>query len=582
MLGLCEVLTLDKEPRVVLLNPWTEAAAPVLNDFLRGRTVICHNGPGFDEIAMKQHGVSWTKREDTLIAYHAYASHLPKKLYHVVSVYVDARPWKQIYGEKEGGVEKGGFGVSDEDLNAYNAGDVRLTARAWLSMQADLKTERKTYEFDMRMSELMQRMQMTGILVDQPRRLDLARKLRSRERGLLGSLRRLSGNPEFSPKRYSDIRKAIYPDPRKIFRITPSGKPATNKAVLEALKNQPGTVGTIADDIIRWRSAHDVRVEYLENVRLHTDGRVHGSWKCFGTRTGRPACHKPNLLNTPRITACTKCGVMFLDSWESRVFSHRDTCTRKSDVPPPESQIRDIYIAPKGSKLVYYDLSQAEMRFAAHLSGDAAFMKSCEGDIHAGNAMVLFPDAADILRSDPKGKGKKFRDIAKNCGFAVTYLAEAETVFAYLLAHGFPVTFPDVEAMLGRMKSAYWQYYAWVDQNLRFCQRNGYLRSFLLNRIRWLGWHPSPTEIANTPIQSGVADEMGFRMLELDQRLPKKARLLIYAYDSCTYEVPDNLVTEVSDIIKDVWSRPVFVPHNGISFKQPTDFKVGQRWSDFG
>src|SRR5215469_12885110 len=114
---------------------------------------------------------------------------------------------------------------------------------------------------------------------------------------------------------------------------------------------------------------------------------------------------------------------------------------KKRKEPEAEYQVRDIYIASPGYSFVYFDLSQAEMRFAANLSGDEAFIEACRGDVHAGNARVLFrqvPGALEDLK-DPKGRGKRLRDIAKNCGFAITYLAEADKLFSHLLEHGFDV-----------------------------------------------------------------------------------------------------------------------------------------------
>lgn len=577
LLGIAEIPRhVGLEPRIVIAYPWKASMAPVVTKFLKRRTVVTHNGPAFDEIVCERHGVTYPNKEDTLIAHHSFASHLRQGLDHVASVYVDCGPWKLHYRGKEID-EKGGFGISAEDLPAYNAADVRLGSLAWLGMQKDLEPEMKVYRSSMAMADLCRRMQVAGILVDQQRRVELSRKMKFRQAALLGAMRTRTKNSGFSPTRLTDIRTALYETfGVKAWKPTPTGQPSTDRYVLEALRVTDTEAGQLADQILRWRSAADKRAEYLDNVPIGPDGRVHAGWKSYGTETGRPATRNPNMLNTPRCEACKDCGTLLIDG-----KPHKESCRRPS-VAEPEAQIRDVYIAAPGTRFVYFDLSQAEMRFAAHLSGDERFIDACSRDVHAGNAAVLFPDAAEILRTDPKGKGKRFRDIAKNAGFAVTYLAEAETVFAYLRGKGFAVTLPDVESMLWRMKAAYRKYYDFVDGNVRFAQAHGYLRSCFTGRIRWVGWHPKPTTVANFPIQSGVADVMNERLVRLDKRLPKEARLLIYAYDAATYEVPERFVERVEKEIDAMWEEPVVVPANGLSFRQPIDKKQGTRWSDFG
>jgi uracil-DNA glycosylase family 4 len=578
--GVCDV---EDPTKIVILDPWKRSFVPVLRDALKNRTVITHNGPQFDELVLRHYGITYQKREDTLIAHHAFVSHLPKSLAHVGSVYTNSAPWKAKF--KQGGEEKGiaGFGVKKEDLAAYNAADVRITALSWKRMQKDLAPERKVYELDMKMAALYHQMQLNGILVDQSRRKALSRKMKFRAAGLLGEMRALLGRRGFHPSRPNDIRHALFKQlkaPTYLAPSTPTGLPSTGAAVLEALKTGSNKAGKLADLIIRWRSANDVRAEYLENVFVGGDGRVHAGWG-LGPVTGRPKCRAPNLLNTPRMAFCPGCGVMLIDG-----VRHKETCKpkRRKD-PQPEDQIRDVYIAAPGHVLVYFDLSQCEMRFCANLSGDEAFIKACEGDVHAGNAMVIFagiPGAVDALRTDPKGAGKKFRDVAKNCGFAITYLAEADKLFIHLLENGFDVSLETCQDIIDRIHGAYWRYYEYVEENVQLCRKQGFLRTPFLGRKRWLGFYPKPTDVANAPIQAGVADVMNERLLVIDGAKPRRVKQLTYAYDSATYEVPERDVETMKRLISNVWAEPVVISGTGRSFMQPVELKEGTRWSDFG
>jgi DNA polymerase I-like protein with 3'-5' exonuclease and polymerase domains len=221
------------------------------------------------------------------------------------------------------------------------------------------------------------------------------------------------------------------------------------------------------------------------------------------------------------------------------------------------------------------------MRFAAHISGDPVFIESCSRDIHTANACILFPDGAELIRSDPKGKGARFRDIAKTCGFAVAYGAEAAKIFATLRSKGFDVSMDDVETMLDNLKSSYRVFYGWANGQVEFTRKHGFLRIPFSNRIRWVGHFAKPNLAFNTPIQGGVAGVMNKRLLLLEKRKTRGAKLIKYHYDAAIYETPVGECADMNRIIKEVWAEPIRVESNGISFVQPIDFKIGDRDSDF-
>jgi DNA polymerase I-like protein with 3'-5' exonuclease and polymerase domains len=224
------------------------------------------------------------------------------------------------------------------------------------------------------------------------------------------------------------------------------------------------------------------------------------------------------------------------------------------------------------------------MRFAANLSGDPTFIAACKGDVHAGNARVLFPAeekdgffATDAEAKD--GRGKPFRDIAKNAGFAVTYLAEADTVYVYLNSHGFPVSLLEVRSMLDRLHVAYKGYFDYVDQNVRFVKENGWLRSVASGRIRYFGHTPKPTEVANFPVQTGIADMMNVRLLDVEARLPASAFIIAQIHDAAIIEADERDVELVKQIIHDVYDPPICLPDRN-PFFVPVDLKVKPRWSE--
>lgn len=582
----------------VVLSPWHTQLVPVLNEFLRTRTVVGHNIIAFDNICCRKHGIKMRRKkiEDSLIAHHAYAGHLPRSLAHVGSIYCRVRPWKFIFKDSEKGIA--GAGIKPEDLSKYNAADVRVNVRAWVRMQPDLEPERKIYENDKRVAFMCADMQRVGIAIDDKRRRTIAKKLRKKAAYLLVQMQKLIKRPDFNPNKHDDIREALYGRfkiPVNREWLTGTGLPATSKVVLEAYADTDTDVGLFCRMVMDYRGAYDTVGEYLDGDAFREtilNGRVHAEWRSYGTEVGRPATHNPNILNMPRLVL------------EERVADLLKASTDKAEQArileewgraayDPSTRVREIYVSKPGHVFVYFDLSQSQMRQAAAQSGDPNFMKTCQGDVHTGNACLLFPEVAERIKKDPgyiKGAGKIYRDICKNVGFAILFLAEADKVFVTLRQAGFnEVTMSQVVSIIRRIHAAYPQYVAYVRQNEALCAEQGYLRSPFMGRIRRMGHFAKPTTIANFPIISGEADVMMDRLLAIEAERPKNSPLVMWAYDAAVYECPETDVMlgpdgkpvgAMPDLIKRTFAEPIRVAHNGVEFIQPIDLKVGRRLSD--
>ena len=592
----------------LVISPWHERFVPILNAALATRTVIGHNIMSFDDIACERNGIVIPKKEDTLIAHHTYASHLPQSLAHVGSVYCLVGPWKSAFKDSEKG-----FGNQSEDLSMYNASDVRIDLRAWLRMQDDLLPERKVYELDMRVAAMCAGMQRVGIAIDDQRRVEVAERLRRKAKRLLAKMRFILRRKGFEPSKQAHIRKALYgmlKVPVHKDRLTKTGLPSTGAAILEAYADFPTRAGRFCSALIDWRAANDTVGEYLDGDSFKENiinGRVHASWRSFGTEIGRPATHRPNILNMPRL-AFTERAQKLLSRAKTKEERQAVLDKLGREAYDPATRVREIYVAKPGHCFVYFDLSQSQMRQAAHLSGDKNFMNSCRGDVHLENACLLFPEHAHLLRKDPKGAGKKFRDIVKNIGFAILFEAQEEKVYETLIKAGFTEVTPAMcGAIIRQIRKSYPQYAAYVLQNQRQCARDGYMRSPYVGRIRRMGHIAKPTTVANYPITSGEADVMMVRLLEIEAKRPASSPLVMWAYDAAVYETPEEEVTvtfegvevpvaeavarmargdkgviggALPDLLRETWARPIRVPHNRIEWVQPIDLKVGYRLSD--
>lgn len=572
----CDIETTEEAPTVAELQcigisdvhstiviPWHEAYTETLDNFFKTKRVVGHNFIAFDSIVLARYRINIPIIEDTLIAHHCFASHMPQRLDHVVSMYLDCDPWKVKYG-KRGNDEKGKGKkqLSEEDLFRYNSLDAYREARLWEEIQPDLELWKGLYEHDKLLAEICRDMQVNGVLVDVARKNELSEAIKNKESRLYKEMAEIIGR-DFAPTKTKDIRDILFTQFKApvLERTKTTNIPSTNKKVLQAFALHPDRpYGLFAKKLVELRGCSKMRTTYLDNLKIEADGRVHPSWRSFGTPNGRYACRKPNMQNLKRFDK------RFKDE--------------------PEQHIRSIYIPKPGHVYLGFDASQIEMRVAAYISGDENFIKSCEsGDMHASNARILFGDLPELL--DPKeakeGKGKPFRDISKNCGFAVNYGAGADKVFETLRSYGFPVKYQQVVIMLERLHKAFKVHFQRIERDVEYCQKHGHIKvGFLSGRIRWLGHAPDPQDCANSPIQAGAADVMNYLLIRIWQRAKEElgdaVKLVAQVHDSVLFEVPEELVFKMNRIITEEGAKKVLI--NGREVLFPIDRKQGYRWSE--
>jgi uracil-DNA glycosylase family 4 len=575
----CDIETTEETPTVAKMEcisvsdgitsvvmEWTDLFAPLLHEFLNScKTVVFHNGFAFDTIVLDRYGVKidLDRVEDTLIAHHVFASHLPQRLAHVVSMYLDAEPWKIIYG-KMGNDEKGKHKNLDiDDLLRYNALDSHLTIRSWDHMQSDLKPWWKLYKEDKEQAILCREMQINGAWVDVEIKNKLSSDIKEKEVKLLAEMKELVGW-DFSPTKPVDIRKILYEQFGAPIteRTKKTEMPSTGKKVLTALAVLADRkYGQFSSKIIEFKSCIKMRVTYLDNIFIEPDGRVHPSWKSFGTPTGRLACRGPNLTNLKKID------------------------DRKKD--QPEQKIRTIYRAPPGRKLISFDLSQVEPKVAAYISQDEVYIQAVEsGDMHTFNAKILFGELPELM--DPvqakKGKGAPMRNAAKIFGLALNYLAGAVKLHETLLADKFNIKLGKVIECDSRLKSRFTRYFEYVDEKIAFCKKRGYIvTGYLSGRIRWFGHLPEASKLANTDIQGTAADVMNIKLKKI-RKIAKDTipgvLLIGQIHDAGIFEINDNADEEATmiGIIKEVIKEKILIKGKEVEFK--SEIKAGYNWAE--
>jgi len=172
---------------------------------------------------------------------------------------------------------------------------------------------------------------------------------------------------------------------------TKRGRKSVAKSVLERFAESSSSpeVRALASAILDLRKKVKL-LGYLSGDRgwlaSSVNGRLHPTWKVFGTFTGRWACANPNLQNIPKARS------------ENTV------------------NMRDWLIAAPGHVLVVADLSQAELRVLAALSQDERLLNAYKQgqDVHKVTAAAIFDKRLDEV-------SKMERFIGKTVNFATIY-----------------------------------------------------------------------------------------------------------------------------------------------------------------
>jgi DNA polymerase I len=433
-------------------------------------------------------------------------------------------------------------------------------------------TPEAIYELDKRSAELCRDMSIVGFAFDAPRAREMLALLEGEEGGSRRRLNEACGR-KVSALSVKDLGRAFFSKRPEGFgapvlvRSEMTGRPSLSVDAMRgyaACADERLRAAALA--VLDVRRARKVRSTYILRplVQLGADGRIHPTWNNAGPVSGRWSCQDPNLMNLPR--------------------PENDPTLRMGG-------IRALYVARPGCVLVSFDKSQLEMRVAAYASGDPAMIAACESrDLHGGNAAVIFGASFNLesylalkaAHADtPEFRQLSgLRTLAKSAGFAVCYMASADTVYVRIVASGQEISLRAVEAMLAKLHRGFRVYFEWQEKRRLDAIRKGYTDEPVTGRRRWLGHDPSLTECANHPIQGGAAGVMNLELPRIVARMRQEipaAHLVAQVHDAGYFEVPEapSAVEKAQAIIREESEREVLLVSSGLRARFPSDIHVG-------
>ncbi len=315
---------------------------------------------------------------------------------------------------------------------------------------------------------------------------------------------------------------------------------STNVEVLQSL------VGShpVIEDILKYREINKLLSTYIDGLKpLIVGGRVHTVFKQMVAATGRLSSTEPNLQNIPVRKAVGR-------------------------------ELRKMFIASDGCKIVCADYSQIELRLMAHFSEDENLIKAFNDglDVHKFTASRAFGVPFEMVSSDMRRR-------AKAINFGIIY-----GISSFGLSNDIGISPYEAKRFIDKYFEMYPKVKEYMDNNVIFAKENGYI-STLSGRIRYIPeinvsnfqTRSFGERIAmNMPLQGSASDIIKMAMIDVDKKLEDggfKAKLVLQVHDELLIDCPDDEVIKVERLLKESMENIV-----KLRVKLEVDVSVGNNW----
>ncbi len=421
--------------------------------------------------------------------------------------------------------------------------DVSLRLKEKLVAELE-KSEAKSLYFNLEMPlmKVLGEMELAGIKLDVNVLQEIDKKLQTEIKRLENEIFSEAGE-EFnigSPKQLGIILFEKMKLDSKA-KKTKTGQYSTSEDTLKKYKNK----FSIVDKILEWRSLTKLKSTYVDSLPKQINpltGRIHTHFNQAVTATGRLSSTDPNLQNIPIRT-----------EWGR--------------------EIRKAFVAEKGHKLVSADYSQIELRLIASFSKDEEMLKAFRAgeDIHIATAAKVFGIPLEQVT-------KEQRSHAKSVNYGIIY---------GLSAHGLSQQTGLSRSESKQLIDTYFETYPtlknYIAGQVDKVRQKGYAET-ILGRRRYLKDIDSRNAIVraaaernavNAPLQGSAADIIKKAMIDIQAELKQnyKTKMLLQVHDELVFEVPENELDSIKNLIKDKMENVV-----KLDVPLTVDIGIGDNW----
>jgi len=398
--------------------------------------------------------------------------------------------------------------------------DVTERLRAVFEPQLQEMAARKLLdEIELPLLPVLADMEWTGIMIDVEGFAELKKRFEGERHRLEKTIHDAAGR-EFNINSPLQLREILFDKLQlPVLKKTPSG-PSTDASVLQQLADMGHELPALLMEFREVTKLEGTYVDTLPALLNPRTGRLHTSYSQTVAATGRLSSSDPNLQNIPIRRELGR-------------------------------NIRRLFIARPGWKLVSADYSQIELRLLAHLSGDKSFVDAFKagGDIHKQTAALIFEVPVDAVSSEMRAR-------AKTINFATIYGQGAHALSLQL-----KITNAEAKEFIERYFQRFAGVRQFLDSCVEFARENGYVQT-LFGRRRYI---PEVRErnfnirafgertAANSPIQGSAADLIKIAMIRVAAALRAatlESVMLLQVHDELVFESPVAEVARLQALVK--------------------------------
>jgi DNA polymerase I-like protein with 3'-5' exonuclease and polymerase domains len=365
----------------------------------------------------------------------------------------------------------------------------------------------------------------------------------------------INGKP-FNPNSTMQLRKLMF----DFLGLSPTGKKtgtgadSTDAEVLKELSEQSEIPALILDI----RQKGKIKNTYLDKIipQLDRDSRLRTGFNLHSTTSGRlSSSGKLNMQQLPR------------------------------DNPTVKGCIK----AAPGHKIVAMDLTTAEVYVAAVLAKDTALMDVFRngGNFHSAIAHKVFRLPCELDQVAELYPMQ--RQAAKAVTFGIMYGAGANKISEQVTKDsGKPFSRNDAQEVINDYFKEFHKLKAWIEDNQKFIQQNGFIYSFFGRKRRLPNVHSTDKGIQSHSVRSGLnflvqsaasdINLLGAIDMEAHIKAKKmKARIFALVHDSILAEVPDEEVEDYTAALQHYiqLDRGLSIPGAPVG----CDFEIGEDYS---
>ncbi|MEK7532525.1 MAG: DNA polymerase I, partial [Patescibacteria group bacterium] len=390
------------------------------------------------------------------------------------------------------------------------------------------------------------RMEKYGIKIDEKVLAKMSKEITGRVEKISKQIYKEAGE-EFNISSPLQLREILYTKLKLPTLSVKKGKTGLSTAAMELEKLRQ--LHPIVPFLEEYRELVKLQNTYVDALPLlvnKTTGRIHTTFNQTVAATGRLSSSDPNLQNIPIRTELGR-------------------------------EIRNAFIAEKGTALVTCDYSQIELRIAAHLAKDEKMIAAFKAgeDIHTATA-------AAIHHVPVREVTKEMRHVAKTINFGILF-----GMSAFGMAARTGLSHYEAKEFIDRYFAAFTGIKRYVDDTIVLAKKQGYVET-LFGRRRYIPElkagnlqlrNAGERMAINHPVQGAEADIIKKAMIVVDAYIrrhwPDDVKMILQVHDELVFEVTEKRTKEIApklqELMRDVVQLDVPIE---------VDVGIGKSWGE--